>query len=155
VMTAFIFRCITRIRQPRLPPSLTSSSSAATTLARAVDVRRYLNIPAGYPGAVNNMSYLTLSPPQILAPLNMALPHLSLALRTLVDPATSNLGPSTRALVTHLAHTNPMAADVTATLNLDTDIMLSSWAGVKAWNLDFNLGLGKPVCTETRVYTVR
>jgi hypothetical protein len=66
-------------------------------------------------------------------------------LRLAVDPKTSNLGYSTRALATFLSRTpDKSIVSFTATLDLSADIMLSSWAKVDCYELDFNLGLGKP-----------
>lgn len=66
-------------------------------------------------------------------------------LRSALDPNTSNLGYNTRALATFLNRTpDKNIISSAATLDLSADIMLSSWAKLDCYKLDFNLGLGKP-----------
>jgi hypothetical protein len=66
-------------------------------------------------------------------------------LHSAVDPKTSTLGHDTRALATVLSRSlDKSIISVIATLDLSTDIMLSSWAKFNFYNLDFGLGLGKP-----------
>lgn len=66
-------------------------------------------------------------------------------LRSAVDPKTSNLGNSTRALATLINRApDKSIISVTAALDLSTDIILSSWAKLDCYELDFGLGLGKP-----------
>jgi hypothetical protein len=141
VLTAFIFRSVIRARQSQF-----SSSVATATLARAVDIRRYLSIPPAYPGTVQNMSYLTMPIPNIVnSSTSATLALLASKLRADVDPGTSTLGRNTRALVTLLEKSGDMnAASITATLDLNVDIMLSSWASIPCYDMEFGLGLGKP-----------
>ncbi|EXJ66750.1 uncharacterized protein A1O5_09945 [Cladophialophora psammophila CBS 110553] len=136
VLSAFIWLCVARARLPRL------EANRETTLARAIDPRRYLGIPATYPGLVQNMTYSTYTFERLL---NAPLGHIASKLREAIDPATSNLAYATRALATRL-HRSPEdnSINVTATLDLSADIMLSSWAKYDCYDLDFNLGLGKP-----------
>ena len=135
-LSAFIWQSIMRARFSRL------SLTVEVTLARAVDTRRYLNIPPTYPGVVNNMTYHTYTLQKLLAePLG----GVTSQLRSALDPKTSNLGYKTRALATLLNRTRDKTnINVTATLELSADIMLSSWAKLDCYELDFNLGLGKP-----------
>ena len=135
-LSAFIWQSIMRARYSRLSPTV------EVTLARAVDVRRYLEIPPTYPGVVNNMTYHTFTLQMLLAePLG----GVTSQLRSALDPKTSNLGYKTRALATLLNRTRDKTdINVTATLDLSADIMLSSWAKLDCYDLDFNLGLGKP-----------
>lgn len=66
-------------------------------------------------------------------------------LRSALDPQTSNLGYHTRALATFLNRApDKTIISVIATLDLSADIMLSSWARLDCYELDFNLALGKP-----------
>ena len=66
-------------------------------------------------------------------------------LRSVLDPKTSNLAYNTSALATCLNRApDKNIFSVTATLDLSLDIMLSSWAKLDCYELDFNLGLGKP-----------
>ncbi|KAI9830062.1 MAG: hypothetical protein M1819_005892 [Sarea resinae] len=135
-LSAFIWRSVIRARQPRLRPA------AESILARAVDVRRHLNIPPTYPGLVQNMTYHTYEIQQLVEePLGVVASELRLA----VDPVASTLGYNTRALATVLERASDKSiVSVTATLDLSADIMLSSWAKLNSYELDFNLGLSRP-----------
>ncbi|KIW85417.1 hypothetical protein Z517_00807 [Fonsecaea pedrosoi CBS 271.37] len=136
VLSAFIWLWVSRARRPRLDPS------REVTFARAIDPRRYLGIPATYPGLVQNMTYTTFPLEELL---DTHLGHIASKLREAVDPATSNLAHATRALATRL-HRAPgdNSLNVTARLDPAADIMLSSWAKYDCYNLDYNLGLGRP-----------
>lgn len=77
--------------------------------------------------------------------------HVASRLRLAVDPAlaTCKLGQTTRELATLIARaiadrTDPNAPSPSSTLDLDTDIMFSSWANQRCYDFDFGLGLGKP-----------
>jgi hypothetical protein len=136
VLSAFIWQSVIGARVPRLNPT------AESTLARAVDVRRYLDIPQTYPGVIQNMTYHTYTVQELV---EQPLGGIASQLRSAVHPKTSNLGYRTRALAT-LLYLSPVknTISVTATLDASADIMLSSWAKVDCYQLDFNLGLGKP-----------
>ena len=135
-LSAFIWQSIMRARSHRL------GASTKCTFARAVDVRRYLDIPNSYPGLIQNMAYTDYELEQLLEePLGRVASQLRLA----VDPKTSNLKYSSRALATFV-NSSPDKSLFSFTASLDTqvDIMLSSWAKPDLYDLDFNLGLGKP-----------
>ncbi|KAF8161681.1 putative trichothecene 3-O-acetyltransferase [Crassisporium funariophilum] len=135
-LSAFIWQSIIRVRLPRLDPT------AEVTLARAVDGRRYLDIPLTYTGLVQNMTYHTYTAQELV---QEPLGGVASLLRLAVDPRTSNVGYQTRALATILSRTaDKSRISVTATLDLSADIMLSSWAKQDFYDLEFNLGLGKP-----------
>ena len=139
-LTAFIWQSVIRARCPRLSPTV------EVTLARAVDIRRYLDISPTYPGVVNNMSYHTYTLQKLL---EEPLGTVTSQLRSAIDPRTSNLGYNTRALATLLNRTqNKTNIDVTSMLDLSVDIMVSSWAKLDCYDLDFNLGVGKPDCVR-------
>ncbi len=135
-LSAFIWQSIIRARFPRLNPT------AESTFARAVDVRDYLNVSQMYPGLVQNMTYHTYTLQKLVEePLGCIASNLRRAL----DPKTSNLGYNTRALATFLDRTQDKSiVSFMATLDLSVDIILSSWAKLDCYGLDFNLGLGKP-----------
>ncbi|KAF8348574.1 transferase family-domain-containing protein [Amanita rubescens] len=135
-LSAFIWQSITRARIPRL------SSATKSTFARAVDVRRHLGIPQTYPGIVQNMTFHTYVLQELVEePLGSIASQLRLA----VDPKTSSLKYDTRALATFLNRSpDKSTVSFVATLDLSSDIMLSSWAKLDCYELDFNLGLGKP-----------
>ena len=136
VLTAFIWQSIIRARLPRLNPT------ADSTLARAVDSRRYLNIPQTYTGVVHTMAYHTY---QLQELADEPLGRIASQLRSAVDPKTSDIGYRTRALAT-LLNRSPVknVISVRATLDSTIDITISSWTKVNCYELDFNLGLGKP-----------
>ena len=135
-LTAFIWQSIIRARLPRL------SASAQTNFARAVDVRSFLNIPQIYPGLIQNMTYHSFAVEHVVkAPLGVVASDF----RSAVNPETSTLAYDTRALATYLDRSpDKSKTSFTATLDLSTDLMLSSWAKLDCYNLDFGLGLGKP-----------
>jgi trichothecene 3-O-acetyltransferase len=135
-LTAFIWQSTIRARLPRLSPTVES------TLARAVDPRRYVDISPTYAGIVQNMTYHTEKLQNLV---EEPLGSVASKLRFAVDPKTSNLRHSTRAIATYLSR-NPdkNTFSVTAAIDASRDIMLSSWANIDCYQLDFNLGLGKP-----------
>lgn len=135
-LSAFIWQSVSRARLPQLRPT------AESTFARAVDVRRYLDIPQAYPGHMTNMTY---NKSTIQKLVEEPLGAVASQLRSAIDPKTSNLAYNTRALATCLDRApDKNIFSVTSTLELSTDIMLSSWAKLNCYDLDFNLGLGKP-----------
>ncbi|KAK6597043.1 trichothecene 3-O-acetyltransferase [Botrytis cinerea] len=87
-----------------------------STFGRSVDVRSRMNIPVTYPGLMSNTTYTTYTAQELVAePLGVVASRL----RSDLNPATSSLIYDTRALAT-------------------------SWAKIGIYDLDFNLGLGKP-----------
>ncbi|KAH7110829.1 transferase family-domain-containing protein [Dendryphion nanum] len=140
VLTAFIWKSIARARSSRLGDHI------ETTLGRAVDPRRFLDIPETYPGIIQNMVYHKRAIGELAAePLGKTAKELRVA----VDPSTSTLSYDTRVLMTKL-HRSPLKDTVTvsATFNGSKDIMLSSWAKEKSYALEFGLGLGTPVAVR-------
>ncbi|KAI4156341.1 MAG: hypothetical protein L6R39_001126 [Caloplaca ligustica] len=135
-LSAFIWQSVIHARLSLFSPT------AESTFARVVDVRRYLDIPQAYPGLVQNMTYHTYTLRKLV---DEPLGGIASQLRSAVDPKTSGLGYKTRALATFLdSNPNKNIISVTATLDPSADIMLSSWAKLDCYNLNFNLGLGKP-----------
>ena len=135
-LSAFLWQSISRARLTRLRPQV------ECTIDRAVDLRRYLNIPQTYPGLMSGMTYHTSTLEKLI---KNSLGGIASLLRSAVDPRTSNLGHITRANATYLDRLPDKSdVDITATYNSSTDIMLSSWAQFKFYELDFDLGLGKP-----------
>lgn len=135
-LTAFTWQSIARARLHRLQPSTQS------TFARAVDVRSFLNVPQTYPGLVQNMTYH----PSTLQTLTSApLGAIAADLRSALNPQTSTLEYNTRSLATYLDKSpDKSTTSFAATLDLSADLMLSSWAKLDCYELDFGLGLGKP-----------
>ncbi|KAH6636384.1 hypothetical protein F5144DRAFT_486156 [Chaetomium tenue] len=147
-LTAFVFQSITRARYHRLR----NDPSATCTLGRAVDARRYLKVPATYPGLLNNMVYHSHSLQETIStPLGV----LASELRHEVDPATSRIGLYTRALAA-LLHRTPAKGSISmgADTNPSRDIMISSWAGAggDCYEMDFGMGLGVPAAVRRPVF---
>lgn len=135
-LSAFVWQSIIRIRLHRLKPA------AATTLARAVDVRGHLGIPKAYPGLIQNMTFHKSTVKDLAED---KLGTVTSRLRAAVDPETSSLAHDTRALATVLHHSRDKSSvSFVADIDPSTDIMLSSWAKLNCYDLDFNIGLGKP-----------
>jgi len=135
-LTAYIYQSITRARLPRMNPT------TEVTFTRAIDCRRYLDISSTYLGLAQNLTYHTYTTQKLV---DSPLGSIASDLRTAVDPATSTLRHDTCALATFLNNApDKNVVNFTATLDLSKDIMLSSWAKVNCYELDFNLGLGKP-----------
>lgn len=135
-LSAFIWQSVIRARLPRL------NATAKSTFARAVNVRRYLDIPQTYPGLVQNMSYHTYTLQKLV---EEPLGRVASQLRSALDPKTSNLRYNTRAFATLLDRTpDKNIISLTATLDLSVDLMFSSWAKLDCYELDFNLRLGEP-----------
>ncbi|KAG6836816.1 hypothetical protein H0H93_002838 [Arthromyces matolae] len=135
-LTAFIWQSVARARSSRL------ATTATSTLARAVDVRRYLRVSPMHTGLLQNMTYHT-SPVQdlIVSPLG----NVASQLRAAIDPQTTDLEYRTRALATFLDRTTDKSVvSITASVDPSKDIMISSWSKVNGYELDFNLGLGYP-----------
>ncbi|KAL6231089.1 transferase family-domain-containing protein [Aspergillus navahoensis] len=122
---AFIWKCVSRARVSRLKPETPS------TFARAVDARQCLGISNKYPGVLSNMAYSKSSLELIIEePLGIIASHL----RRQLDPKVRDLAYDTRALATFLNRS----------VDVSSGMSLSSWAKVNLYDLDFNLGLGKP-----------
>ncbi|PKS08723.1 hypothetical protein jhhlp_004776 [Lomentospora prolificans] len=135
-VTAIIWQGTSRARLPRV------GGTTKSTLARAIDVRRFLNIP-NYPGVVQNMTYHFLTVQELAeSPVG----KIASDLRLQLDPKTSDIAFRTRALATMLERSaDKTILGVTAMINPSTDVMLSSWANQDFFfDLDFNLGLGLP-----------
>jgi trichothecene 3-O-acetyltransferase len=141
-LTAFVWQSVTRARSYRLDPSTRS------TLGRAVDTRRYLGISDLYPGLLNNLVYKTHTISSLVA---MSLGHLAAELRSALMPidATSSVAQRTLAMAAYLKRTKDKSSvSFTAAIDPSTGIALSSWAKEQMYDLDFGLGLGKPVAVR-------
>lgn len=134
-LTAFIWQSIIRARFPRLRPT------AESTIARAVNARPYLGISPLYPGPIQTSAY---SKGNVQALAEGALGNIALQLRSAIDPKTSNFEFETRAIATYLSREPDKAKfSSTAKFDLSVDLILSSWAKVRGYDVDFDLGLGK------------
>ena len=135
-LTTFIWQSVVRSRLSRL------GEDSKTSLGRAVDVRKYLGISAAYPGMAQNMTYHTYVARDLATePLG----RIAAGLRRAVDPTTTTLGRDTRALATFLERTpDKTVVSFAATLDLSSDLMISSWVKVDCYGMEFGLGMGKP-----------
>ena len=135
-LTALVWQAVTRARLSRL------KSTTETTLSRAVDARRYLDIPATYTGLLQNMAFDTCPFQQLL---DEPLGGIASRLRSAVDPKTSDLAWRTRAFATCIRRSpNKIVVSFVGSFNTSKDVMISSWSKPDFYSLDFNLGLGKP-----------
>ncbi|KAJ5357903.1 Transferase [Penicillium brevicompactum] len=144
-VSAFVWQCIARARASRL------KADAPAMLARAVDVRQLLGMPKEYPGLVQAMTYNT-DPVQKVAdePLGV----IAAQLRSQLDPKTNDLAFNTRALATFLHRSKDKTkASVTASVDVSSDFMLSSWSKISCYEQDFGLGLGKPEAVRRPHFT--
>ncbi|KKP05766.1 trichothecene 3-O-acetyltransferase [Trichoderma harzianum] len=144
-LSAFIWQSIMRARADRLPPN------ADTTFARAVDVRSYVNVPATYTGIVQNMTYATYTLQELIA---LPLGEIASRLRAALEPNTTILPFHTRALATYL-HSQADKSHISPASSLDfsVDVIVSSWAKTNMYELEFNLGLGKPEAARRPWFT--
>lgn len=137
-ITAFIWQSTSRARLSRLPPG------TKTTLARAVDARRFVGASKTYIGLLDNMTYHTYS---LEALAHASLGEIASDLRQAVDPKTSQLGYNTRAYATAFvqAEDKNMFGPI-VNQQPDRDIALSSWANINSYRLDFGFPeeIGKP-----------
>ncbi|KAK7402872.1 hypothetical protein QQX98_011357 [Neonectria punicea] len=133
-LSALIWQCVTRARLPRLNPT------DETTFSRAIDVRSLVGAPKAYPGLVQNMTYNRSTLQQLVdEPLGV----VASKLRAELEP--SSLLYRTRGLATVMDRSPDKSIfNVSAKVNPSADVMLSSWAKVNCYDLDFNFGLGKP-----------
>jgi hypothetical protein len=136
-LTSLVWQTLARARCTRYP------LDAPSTIGRAVNPRRYLGIPATYPGYITNMAFSTRSLGSLV---ESSLSSIAQEFRAAVDPATSNLQETTRELATliHRARDKDSIA-LTGSLDPELDIMMSSWASMRCSQFDFGLGLGLPV----------
>jgi hypothetical protein len=135
-LTALIWQSLAKARLGRYPPS------TKTTLGRSVNPRRYLGIPATYPGYISNNAYSTHTL-QDLA--DSSLSSIAVELRSKVDPENPGIRNSAKEFATLLHRaTNKNEVNINATLDLDVDVIFSSWANMRGYNFDFGLGVGKP-----------
>ena len=132
-LTAFLWQSILRARLPRL----TSTAASKSTLTRAVDVRRYLNIPATYTGLMQKLVWHTYTLQQLV---EISIGAIASQLRLAISPKTSTLAYETRKLATLFARApDKSVVSFMPLLDLSTDVMLSSWAKVECWDVYFGL----------------
>lgn len=142
-LTAFVWQAVSRARLQRL------EKNTKTTIGRAINVRPCLGIRNTYPGMITNMAYSNNTLSELVdAPLG----HVASNLRSKLD--SEELKQNTRALAT-LINDNlgtPITSP-TATMDMSSDIALSSWAQQNFYALDFGLGLGLPESVRRPEFT--
>jgi hypothetical protein len=139
-LSAFLWQSISRARLPRVNPSTTS------TIARAVNARPYLKVSPTYPGPIQSSAYTTYT---LQTLVDEHFGTIASQLRGAIDPDTSDFEFQTRAIATFLSRT-PDKASFSSTAHFDhsVDLILSSWAKVGGCDLEFNMGLGKPLAVR-------
>ncbi|EXF76256.1 trichothecene 3-O-acetyltransferase [Colletotrichum fioriniae PJ7] len=142
-VTAFIWQSISRIRANRL------SHDAETKLARAINVRGYMDIPQTFPALIQSMTNNFMAIKDLVErPLGEATSQL----RSTVNPAALSYG--VRALATLMSQAADKSVfSFTGTLRLDRDLAFSSWAKLDLYEHDFGLGLGKPESVRRPQFT--
>lgn len=133
-VSAFIWKCVSRARRARLEPD------GKSLFARAVDVRAPLGTSSKYTGVFMSMAYAW----EKLERLDtQSLGEIASQLRRELDPRA--IAKNVCALATFNSRSpDKTKTSITARVNASSDIMLSSWAKIDCFDLDFNLGLGKP-----------
>jgi hypothetical protein len=134
-ISAFVWQSIIRARLPRL------DHATEALFARAVDLRRYLNIATTHPGFVQSMTYHKFTPHQLVS---LPLGIIAADLRAAIDLETSTLAHDGRSFATLISRTpNKALTSYLAGFDMSRDVMLSSWANQNSYEHDFGLGLGK------------
>ncbi|CAP86008.1 Trichothecene 3-O-acetyltransferase [Penicillium chrysogenum] len=144
-VSAFIWKSIARARASRL------EATSESMLTRAVDMRQRFGLPQGYPGLMQTLTYNTNTIQKLSEePLGI----VAAELRSQLDSNKNDLVFNTRALATVLNRSaDRTKASLTATVNVSSDFMLSSWSRISSYDLDFNLGLGKPEAVRRPRFT--
>jgi hypothetical protein len=133
-LTALIWQSIAKARLARHTPSTTS------TIGRSVNPRKYIGIPATYPGYISNNAYSTYTLQDLAS---SPLSSIATELRSKVHNVPG-IRDTTKEFATLLYRaTNRNEVNLNATLDLDVDVIFSSWANMRGYNFDFGLGLGK------------
>ncbi|KAJ5816732.1 hypothetical protein N7447_008965 [Penicillium robsamsonii] len=144
-VSAFLWQSIARARASRL--KVTSESM----LTRAVDMRQRFGVPQGYPGFLQTLTYNTDTIQKLC---EEPLGSTAAELRSQLDPEKNDLVFNTRALATFLSRSaDRTKLSLTATVNVSSDVLLSSWSRIDCYDLDFNLGLGKPEAVRRPRFT--
>lgn len=159
-LTAFIWKSVSRCRVPRLA---TAATHPPTKITRAVDMRRYFDLPPEYPGMMQTLAYHESESIQKLhqLPLGVIASQLREAIQWNHDgskpqkPAAEAkielpLVRNARELATKIHRSISSQKDVSDIslvegINPSADLMISSWAKVnECYDVDFGMGLGKP-----------
>lgn len=133
-LSAFLWQSIARARLHRVSPDNLS------TALRAVDVRRTLDIPPEYPGLAQNTLYHKYSLGELA---ELPLGVVASALRDKLTSTSPSVSYYTRSVITTLSRTaDKNCLKVLAKVDRPRDVVLSSYAALPVYDLDFSLGLG-------------
>ena len=133
-VTALFWQSIMRARLPRL------NHASKVKFARAVDMRSLMGVSPMYPGLLQTMAYTDC---ELETLVRRSLGGVASQLRRSLD--AEGLIYQTRSLATYLSRCpDKDTVSFTASLNLSSDIAMSSWAKLHSYTLDFNLRLGNP-----------
>ncbi|KAL2783449.1 transferase family-domain-containing protein [Aspergillus keveii] len=140
-LTAFVWKAIVRARLARLDPS------EEATVSRAVNIRHLFGIPEAHLGMVTMCVYDTAT---LRTLAEEPLGTTASRLRSELDHKKTGLAYITRAAVTTLHRsTDKSILNYMGTIRTHIDLMFSSFSNVKAYGLDFGLGLG--MCEAVRL----
>lgn len=144
-VSAFIWKSIARTRASRL------KATSESLFTRAVGMRQRFGIPQGYPGLLQTLTYNADTIQKLSKePLGI----VAAELRSQLDPKKNDLVFNTRSLATFLSRSaDKTKASFTATVNISSDFMLSSWSRISCYDLGLNLGLGKPEAVRRPSFT--
>lgn len=142
---ALLWQSLARVRLTRL------DKAANLKFLRQVDVRKYVNIPATYPG---NMVTSVIN--------SLALAELaSASLGTIASDIRAQLKPSdlVRSICNDAAIAEAQAGQRhaqggdTKKKDRENTITMSSWTKADCTDVDFNLGLGSPIAVRRPMFT--
>lgn len=139
VLSALVWRHITRARLARLPPSTT------TQFGRTIDMRTRLGIAETYAGEATTKAFVRYDATSLAFELSLG--EIASALRQAIDPKASSVTHDFKSYMTLVKRAEASADTPRKSRSVynPSDVMLSSWAKFGAiWTLDFGLGLGKP-----------
>lgn len=135
VLSAFMWQRISAVRRTRLPPE------TSTTMSRAADARRFLDppVPETYTG---HMVTCTLTHLSLSSIASTPLSNLTSLIRSALNAITSY---DIRSVATLIAN-SPDKGSISygASVDLDKDVIFSSWAGLGLYGTEFGDVLRKP-----------
>ncbi|KAI8312639.1 Trichothecene 3-O-acetyltransferase [Colletotrichum sp. SAR11_240] len=142
-VTAFIWQSVSRIRASRV------NHEEEVRSARAIDIRKFLNVPQTFPGLCQSMTYNSFNLKKLIdAPLG----EVASAFRSSADPQM--VVNKFRAFATVLDRSADKSVfSFTGSSEPYKDIFFSSWVKMDLYKNDFGLGLGKPECVKRPQFT--
>lgn len=138
-MCALICKAIDRARLRRLKPTRIHK------FARALNTRKYMNLDEHQTGVCLNMSVNNLSIGEVV---EKPVAELASQIRQkILDP--QQIQRSTKELATLVSRAEDKTKIMmSGPIDPAVDIQISSWTNLNCYDLDFNLGLGKPVAVR-------